>query len=108
MNAYDAPALSEENKDEGKMTFRRRRSLLTVTPHDIPYYKSTELIEIRKSFQLTQPEFSKVLGVAPSTYKKWEIEQSPIPRSIQHFLYLIETDRSIIEKFVTITQNKEL
>lgn len=107
MNSYSTSALSEDGKDSGKVTFRRKRSLLTVIPNEIPEYSSADLIQMRKSFQLTQPEFANVLGVAPSTYKKWEIRQSPIPRSIQHFMFIMENDSSVLDKFVTITQNKE-
>lgn len=107
MNSYSTSALSEESKDSDKITFRRKRSLLTVVPNEIPEYSSIDLVQLRRSFQLTQPEFANVLGVAPSTYKKWEIKQSPIPRSIQHFMFLMESDSSVLDKFVTITQNKE-
>ena len=101
LNASEAAA----SKKNIKPSFRRKRLAFTVFPNDVPEIKVADLVAIRQSVQLTQPEFSKVLGVSLSIYSKWEAQCAPIPKSIQHFVFLIGKNPALVHEFVTIKKN---
>jgi len=83
-------------------SFKRRRSFLSVSAHDIPVYAAADVVRIRKSLNLTQPEFSKVIGVSYNAVKKWESGEIVPSGAVRHLLYLIDRDPNIIHQFIQI------
>ena len=83
-------------------SFKRQRSFLTVFANDIPTYAAADVVRIRKSLNLTQPEFSKVIGVSYNAVKKWESGEIVPSGAVRHLLYLIDRDPAIIHQFIRI------
>ncbi|MGN1110344.1 MAG: helix-turn-helix domain-containing protein [Oscillospiraceae bacterium] len=80
-------ALAFEKSTAKAATIARKRSLPVVN-----------VAAERKSLNLTQAAFAKLLGVSPRTVESWESGRSnPSPTAIK-LLYLISLDHSLIDK----------
>lgn len=68
-------------------TFARKRSLPTVN-----------VAMMRESLGMTQKAFASILGVSCRTVEAWESGKSTPTPTAKKLMYLIQEDRSLIEK----------
>jgi len=52
--------------------------------------KSSDLRKIRRQLDLTQREFAELLGVVGRTVRRWENEETEIPRRVEGTIREIE------------------
>lgn len=86
---------------------RPRRQLYTVKAKEIPEMAAGDIVELRRTLQLTQPEFARIFGVTRDTLKDWERGGARPNSAAQRLMYLISHDHSIIYQLVTVTKNKD-
>ncbi|MBP3521832.1 MAG: helix-turn-helix domain-containing protein [Oscillospiraceae bacterium] len=56
------------------------------------------VVEIRKSLDMTQRAFASILGVSCRTVESWEIGRSTPTPTAKKLLFLIQEDHSLVEK----------
>jgi Predicted transcriptional regulator len=94
-----------EQKDFPLGAMRRMRKKRYVIEHDpMPTCTGKSIVAIRKSLQLTQPEFAKILGVSIQSIKAWETEKSEPSAAAQRLLCLFKKDIGLIYEFVSIQE----
>ena len=55
---------------------------------------------VRKKLKLTQPQFSRFLGVKIGTLRNWEHERRKMPETARRLLYIAEKHPEIILEMV--------
>ena len=80
-------ALAYEKGSAKAATIVRKRSLPDV-----------DVAELRKSLNLTQKAFAKILGVSPRTVEAWESGRTTPSPTARNLLYLISLDHSLVQK----------
>jgi len=73
----------------------------------LPSCTGKAIVAIRKTLQVTQPEFAKILGVSVQSIKAWETEKSKPSVVTQRLLYLFEKDISLVYELVRIQECEE-
>ena len=80
-------AVAYEKGSARAATFARKRSLPEVN-----------VVQIRKSLNMTQKEFSVLLGVSPRTVEAWESGKSTPTPTAKNLMFLISEDHSLVSK----------
>lgn len=80
-------ALAFENGSAKAATIIRKRSLPTV-----------DSVEVRKTLNMTQKEFARILGVSSRTVESWEIGRSTPTPTARNLLYLISKNPSLVSE----------
>ena len=80
-------ALAYEKGAEKAATIVRKRSLPDINVADT-----------RKSLNMTQKSFAKVLGVSPRTVEAWESGRTTPSPTARNLMYLLSTDYSLVQK----------
>ena len=80
-------ALAYEKGEATSETISRKKSLPEVN-----------VVEIRKSLEMTQRTFAEKLGVSCRTVEAWESGRSTPTPTAKKLLFLIQEDRSLIQK----------
>ena len=80
-------ALAYEKGSAKAATIVRKRSLPEI-----------DVAGARKSLQLTQKSFAKVLGVSPRTVEAWESGRTTPSPTAKNLMYLLSTDHSLLQK----------
>lgn len=57
-----------------------------------------DVADARKSLNLTQKSFAKVLGVSPRTVEAWESGRTTPSPTARNLMYLLSTDHSLVQK----------
>lgn len=82
-------ALAYEKGKANAETFARKQALPDVN-----------VAKIRKSLNMTQSEFSKILGVSVRTIEAWECKKTTPAPTAKKLIYLIDQDHSLINKLM--------
>jgi putative transcriptional regulator len=80
-------ALAYEKGKVSAETFARKNSLPTI-----------DVVGLRKSLCMTQKAFATILGVSQRTVEAWECGKTNPTPTAKKLMYLIDNDRSLIEK----------
>lgn len=80
-------ALAYEKGSAKAATVARKRSLPVI-----------DVSEQRKSLNLTQKAFAKILGVSPRTVEAWESGRTVPSPTARKLMYLLSTDHSLIQR----------
>jgi len=85
---------------KGNKTKARVRFYSSICPIPVSQYKSTEVVTLRRTLNLSQKDLAVAIGVSPRTVESWESGKS-IPSGVAtRMLYLIDADNSLIDKLV--------
>lgn len=63
---------------------------------NVPEYKATDVVAIRRKLNLTQRGLASVVGVSPRTVEAWESGVNQPNGSARHMLYLLEKDENVM------------
>ena len=80
-------ALAYEKGAAKAATIARKRSLPDI-----------DVVDTRKSLNLTQKSFAKILGVSPRTVEAWESGRTTPSPTARNLMYLLSTDHSLVQK----------
>ena len=80
-------ALAYEKGAAKAATIARKRSLPDI-----------DVADARKSLNLTQKSFAKILGVSPRTVEAWESGRTTPSPTARNLMYLLSTDHSLVQK----------
>lgn len=83
----EVESLAEAKKDGRLIVFPPKRDL----------EKELDVTKIRKSLNMTQAEFAKLLGVKPASVASWEHGPNKPYPIVRKLLYLIQQDDSILD-----------
>lgn len=82
-------ALAFEKGKASAETFVRKKSLPDVN-----------VSEVRKNLDMTQKSFAAMLGVSSRTVEAWECGKSTPTPTAKKLIYLIQNDRSLVDKLL--------
>ena len=82
-------ALAYEKGDAKAATLARKSSLPDVNP-----------ARLRKSLNMTQRQFARVIGVSPRTVESWEIGRSTPSPTAKNLLFLIYKNPALVAELI--------
>lgn len=88
----------EEAADYAKGNRSRCRE--TVRSISIPEYKASDVIRIRKSFDMTQYGLANILGVSKRTVEAWEAGKNDPSGAARHLLFLFDQDHTLVDRLI--------
>jgi putative transcriptional regulator len=72
----------------------------TALPAPPPKLKSTDIIEVRKSLNMSQAYFAAILNVSPKTVQSWEQGIREPGDSSLRLLQVVERNPEVVREFV--------
>jgi putative transcriptional regulator len=78
----------------------RARKIVCEIP--TPDYAAADIVRVRKQNKLSQRGLAMALNVSPRTVEAWETGKNKPAGSSLKLLYLLETDKNILKKLVSI------
>ena len=84
----------------GDASNARTRIFSTVTPVQVSMYSPSDVVKLRKGLNMSQKGFASAIGVSHRTVESWEAGRSVPSRIATRMLYLLDADRSLVEKLV--------
>jgi len=82
-------ALAYEKGTAKAATIARKRSLPSV-----------DSVEVRKSLNMTQKEFARILGVSSRTVESWEIGRTTPSPTAKNLMFLINNNPAIVSQLM--------
>jgi putative transcriptional regulator len=84
--------------EQGNKT--RARTVIREIP--TPDYAAKDIVRVRSTYKLSQRGLALALNVSPRTVEAWEAGKNRPAGSSLKLLYLLETDKNILKKLVSI------
>jgi putative transcriptional regulator len=88
-------ALEYERGDKTKA-----RTLVCEIP--TPDYAAKDIVRVRNRYKLSQRGLALALNVSPRTVEAWEAGKNRPAGSSLKLLYLLETDKNVLKKLVSV------
>lgn len=85
-----------------RLSFKKKRTPITYEANKDVSFDRFQLVNLRKSFNMSQQEFALAMGVTERTIGLWEAGTNNPPRTSQHLLYAFSLDKNLIFQFVTV------
>jgi putative transcriptional regulator len=68
-----------------------------------PVYAAKDIVRVRNRYKLSQRGLALALNVSTRTVESWEAGKNKPAGSSLKLLYLLETDKSVLKKLVSVT-----
>jgi len=89
-----------------KLSYRKRRSPITYEAITDIMFDMNKIVSLRKSFNMSQGEFAKAVGVTERAVAAWEMGTSTPPKPTQYLLHAFSLDKNLIFQFVRVIKKE--
>jgi putative transcriptional regulator len=80
----------------------KTKARMLVREIPTPNYAANDIVRVRNRYKLSQRGLALALNVSPRTVEAWEAGKNKPAGSSLKLLYLLETDKNVLEKLVTV------
>lgn len=89
-----------------RLSYRKRRSPVTYEALTDIYFDANKIVALRKSFNMSQCEFSKAIGVTERAVAAWEMGTAAPSKPTQNLMHAFSLDKNLIFQFIRVVKKE--